>query len=1348
MKKLLPLWLALTGLLLPTVQGQNLRYYVEKNSAGQKRYYIESGAASGIFVSTPSLSAYSLTPKSVPIAKPVNRNYAEANATLDFGLYPKAQNEWPDGFKTTLFYRRTDIDLATQLRYTGYMVHRALSESEWADPALKPRTYWDITANILGPLQSAPALIDASLSTVLGQFNTQFNPASLGAGRLVQNFETVYFPPNITKWNNPGAAIEDQGVLQFFADAETHTWVCESASLKGQTLTLRQLFDQGKFAEECRQRTVNRFVAINRFYQAKCGPNTQVLNGDGNQVYVNGSVAFDDRYATTQAATGTGSTYNPEFWYLPANYDPVSVGGVSVTSGNLTYWQTQAYLNNYSYKGEAYVSPADFDYITSLPAGAYRQYWPRLKMGVTREDVNRPASFLLNRAKLIQAGMPEKAVVQQSHNRLEFRVKCDDGREAAMTNLGPDMRLQPPWMLEMDWIVIRMVASKPGDGYTLWTTVPRGGPGVSAEQNTWSDRPLDERMAIYTAQERMRVYLEYFTPSKNPVVFGPDAMYVRYTGGISGANWAGTSTPVITAGGDGYFRRGAAMIVNHENRSDLRSKTGVLARVVQKNGALWALIVATNPDLPDGQYSTFDVRFKAADVGTTADLDVTGLRVGGKETMVTEVCLQPHLLTDLVSTTTTPGTTTTAVASYSKVLVVGNSILAHAPLASIGWSRNNGMAASTPENDFLHLVSAKIGQTNPSAQILQQQSGGFELNFRSYNPATDNNLNSGLSGAKLIILRFGENVNDGDVSDGVFAQKLSAYIDYCRANAPPDTPILLSTSCWNHPNSSAIVRTVAGQKGCLLVDLADMWTGDNDTANPYYAFGRFSDYGVAKHPSDAGHAEIARRIVAKIPGVTPMPAAREVPFEPVATDASGWGSADMLVLENGQVRVGLRRSVGAQICRLIDPRYNEPLVNDYKVIRNGVSESDKGRQFQFSFYGTPGQQYIQAGQNTNQTGNDVGWNPVFGGNRNSDQSANWNAPGTVVKYERRTVNGIDWVYTLTRTPHWSLPVSAGLAEADLEQWIGLDGRAVRYVVRGTIRRTDTQMAYNGREQEMPCAYVTAAQYRHFVWQGNSTLAASAMTDITLAEPAGAELAGDARHISIPYVLALNNSNRGLAHYMPGINRTRNRQFYSRFGNEDSNEASYIAAAPMQECDENGKFVVSGAFVVGTDTELRAWYDAQPPLASGFDYQFTATNRQFWWSLDGAFRNVGGVPTMNFAQPNFDGCRVCGMLSSPIRTFQASAAPTIYIKGAFTGVSQMRLTFNKPGLESTADAGGVDFAVTGDGLVRTYAISMAGMSAYSGLISRIKITHAASTTSGQLSGGATFKPIRISSNPIP
>ena len=48
----------------------------------------------------------------------------------------------------------------------------------------------------------------------------------------------------------------------------------------------------------------------------------------------------------------------------------------------------------------------------------------------------------------------------------------------------------------------------------------------------------------------------------------------------------------------------------------------------------------------------------------------------------------------------------------NKVLILGNSIVAHDPEPDIGWAGNWGMAASISDSDFVHVLTRKIQAAN------------------------------------------------------------------------------------------------------------------------------------------------------------------------------------------------------------------------------------------------------------------------------------------------------------------------------------------------------------------------------------------------------------------------------------------------------------------------------------------------------------------------------------------------------------------------------------------------------------------------------------------------------------
>jgi hypothetical protein len=76
---------------------------------------------------------------------------------------------------------------------------------------------------------------------------------------------------------------------------------------------------------------------------------------------------------------------------------------------------------------------------------------------------------------------------------------------------------------------------------------------------------------------------------------------------------------------------------------------------------------------------------------------------------------------------------------------------------------------------------------------------------------------------------------------------------------PRAKTVILTTGFWPHPLDAAI-RACAEKKGLPLVELGDLGMQDE-----MKAVGLFWHSGVASHPGDLGMAEIARRILEKIP---------------------------------------------------------------------------------------------------------------------------------------------------------------------------------------------------------------------------------------------------------------------------------------------------------------------------------------------------------------------------------------------------------------------------------------------------------------------------------------------------
>ena len=90
------------------------------------------------------------------------------------------------------------------------------------------------------------------------------------------------------------------------------------------------------------------------------------------------------------------------------------------------------------------------------------------------------------------------------------------------------------------------------------------------------------------------------------------------------------------------------------------------------------------------------------------------------------------------------------------ILYLGNSITLHAPAPEIGWHGEWGMAASAPENDYVHVLNRLISQTGKfvaykaeNIAFVEREPERFCVDsFEKYVKFTPD----------LIVIRIGENI--------------------------------------------------------------------------------------------------------------------------------------------------------------------------------------------------------------------------------------------------------------------------------------------------------------------------------------------------------------------------------------------------------------------------------------------------------------------------------------------------------------------------------------------------------------------------------------------------------------
>jgi hypothetical protein len=198
-----------------------------------------------------------------------------------------------------------------------------------------------------------------------------------------------------------------------------------------------------------------------------------------------------------------------------------------------------------------------------------------------------------------------------------------------------------------------------------------------------------------------------------------------------------------------------------------------------------------------------------------------------------------------------------------RILFLGNSITLHGPKADIGWTGNWGMAASSPEKDYVHLVANALAQhTKSMPQILVKNIAEFERNFATFD--VDKQMTDLFAfDPDLVVLAIGENV-PALSSDSIRAQFKSGVMNLLRCAYAKRHPMLVVRSCfWADALKDQILNEACEEAGGIFVNAGLLGRVE---ANAARAERTFAHDGVAGHPGDRGMQALADAMVQAILG--------------------------------------------------------------------------------------------------------------------------------------------------------------------------------------------------------------------------------------------------------------------------------------------------------------------------------------------------------------------------------------------------------------------------------------------------------------------------------------------------
>jgi hypothetical protein len=206
-------------------------------------------------------------------------------------------------------------------------------------------------------------------------------------------------------------------------------------------------------------------------------------------------------------------------------------------------------------------------------------------------------------------------------------------------------------------------------------------------------------------------------------------------------------------------------------------------------------------------------------------------------------------------------------APIRRALFLGNSITLHAPAPDIGWTGNWGMAASSRENDYVHLLLERFAESNggnvPEAKVANI--ADFERGYATFDIEGIYRAFADFA-ADVVILAIGENVPPMATEQDLarFRDAVAALLEFVKGTGAPT--ICVRSSFWPDSVKDPLMRQVCADSGGIFV-----YIGQLAAEEKYYARSEreYAHDGVAAHPGDAGMLAIADAIWEGMKGSLP-----------------------------------------------------------------------------------------------------------------------------------------------------------------------------------------------------------------------------------------------------------------------------------------------------------------------------------------------------------------------------------------------------------------------------------------------------------------------------------------------
>jgi hypothetical protein len=407
---------------------------------------------------------------------------------------------------------------------------------------------------------------------------------------------------------------------------------------------------------------------------------------------------------------------------------------------------------------------------------------------------------------------------------------------------------------------------------------------------------------------------------------------------------------------------------------------------------------------------------------------------------------------------------------------------------------------------------------------------------------------------------------------------------------------------------------------------------------------------------------------------------------------SGMLMGDMLYLDNGTVKVGMKLTWGGSITEL--------WYNGVDVIDNW----DAGREVQCAFYAA-GEYYSPVGDPGDPN---WGWDPVQGGDKYSHGSG-------IVTYTR---NGTNSIYLQTRPMEWNPDNKGGGSSLGvrstvvLDQWITISDRAV-YCDYGVQNDATPR---GSTSQEMPCVYTTGA-YNDLIayYGGTSPWTSGAMTTVVPTTAA-------ALYNSLEYMLFIGDTNGNNGITLLDLDNS----LFAGHAPDVVEPAAcgYIRCHKAFALPANGYVARSCVLVPGDYTSARSYAYGLGIGRREWNFN-TAGNAENWQPN----AQITGL-TVSGGTLTAQSTGVDPYMYSPDITLCAAVQPRIEVRMSATAGASAKFYFITDADTAWDEAKSVTVAINPDGLYRSHYFDMAANGQWAGRIRQLRFDP--TTTAGTFS----------------